>query len=248
MQKSIIYILIAIALIPSVASLILLNPYLIILSVSAALSLFFMYNLWDILESLIIKRTGIVQLVGDYELEGERVSAVRKTGGSYWAISAALLTDLPSKEMDRESIERIISSSNSTFRFVLQVAKLNTRKISDDLKTKRRMKELELSKASSSRKNGADITKVVERELELVESEIKALGSGAVPLKTSIYLVSFAESESKFVAEERALSQVRALAGEFSAVLGAGFEVLSGSKLISVIRSDLLGVGEISEV
>ena len=56
--------------------------------------------------------------------------------------------------------------------------------------------------------------------------------------------MSFAKSESKFVAEEKALSQVNALAGEFSAVLGAGFEIVSGSSLISILRSDIFCEGE----
>jgi hypothetical protein len=246
MSKYIIFLLIAVDVMASVASLLLFNVYLIILSVSASLLLFFLYKLWDVFESLVIKRTGIIQLVDDYELEGDRISAVRKKGEIYSAVSAAVLRDMPSKELDREGIERIIASSNAPFRFVLQVAKLNTGKIFDDLKTRRRMKEIELSRAGA--RKGDDPTKVVERELELIEGEIRAINMGAVPLKTSIYLMSFAESESKFASEERALSQVKALAGEFSAVLGAGFEVLNGAELISVMRSDILGEVESHEI
>ena len=86
-----------------------------------------------------------------------------KKGLHFSAVSAAILRDFPSKEISRDNIERIISSSNSPFRFVVQVEKLNTGKITDDLKTKRRMKEIELSKAKA--KKGTDSGKVVEREL-----------------------------------------------------------------------------------
>jgi hypothetical protein len=117
------------------------------------------------------------------------------------------------------------------------VERLNASRIFDDLKTKRRLKEIELGRAKS--KSGNNTTNVVEREIDLLESEIASIGSGAVPLKTEIYLMSFAEAESKFMAEERALSQVKALAGEFSAVIGANFEVISGADLVSLIRSDM---------
>lgn len=243
MSKILVYAIIAMIAIASLASLIMLNTYLVIFSVSASLALFFLYKMWDVFEGLIIKRTGIVQVVGNYELAGDRVSAVTKRGSLFCALSAAILNDLPSKGMEREGIERIIASTNAPFRFVLQVEKLNTGKIFDDLRTRRRMKEIELSKTVS--RKGTDTSKIIEREIELIESEIRAIGSGAVPLKAEMYIMSFAESESKFVAEEKALSQVKALAGEFSAVLGAGFEVLSGAQLIKTIRSDLFSGGEL---
>jgi hypothetical protein len=237
MPNIIVYLILAISAIASIASLASLNPYLIIFSVSVTACLFFLYKLWDVFEAVVIKKTGIVQIMGDYELEADRLSAVRGKDSGFSAVSAAILKDFPTKEINRENIERIISSSNSPFKFVVQVEKLNTGKITNDLKTKRRMKELELSRARS--KKGTDSSKVVERELELIESEIKSISTGAVPLKTSIYLMSFASSESRFAAQERAFSQIKELAGEFSAVLGAGFEVLEGNDLISVIRSDL---------
>ncbi len=237
MSKAILYAILAISAATAVASLLSLNVYLILFSLSSSLALFFLYKLWDVFENLIIRKTGVIQLVGDYQFEGERVSAIRKTGGSFNALCAAVLKDLPSKEINRENIERIVSSTNSPFRFVIQVERLNTGKIFDDLRTRRKMKEIQLSKIEN--RNDKNPSKSVERELELIEDELKVISSGSIPLKTSIYLMSFAKSESKFVAEEKALSQVNALAGEFSAVLGAGFEIVNGSALISILRSDI---------
>lgn len=237
MPKFILCVILAISAASAVASLVTFNLYLILFSVCSSLCLFFLYKLWDVFEALLIKKTGVVQVLGDYELEAERFSAVRKIGPNFSAVSAAILRSFPSKEITRDSIERIIASSNSPFKFVVQVERLDTSKITDDLKTKRRMKELELSKTRT--KKSGDSDKVVERELELIESEIRSITSGEVPLKTSIYLISFGSSESRFAAQERALSQIKELSGEFSAVLGAGFEVLNGSELISVIKSDM---------
>jgi hypothetical protein len=242
MSKTILYLIFAISAVSAIASLLSLNVYLILFSIFSSLALFFLYKLWDVFENLIIKKTGVIQMVGEYQFEAERTSAIRKNGGSFSALCAAILKDLPSKEINRENIERIVSSTNAPFRFVIQVEKLNTGKIFDDLRTRRKMKEIQLSKIES--KKDKNPSKSVERELELIEDEIKAIGSGSIPLKTSIYLMSFAKSESKFVAEEKALSQVNALAGEFSAVLGAGFEIVSGSSLISILRSDIFCEGE----
>jgi hypothetical protein len=237
MKEIPLYIAIGVAVVASVASILLLNVYLIILSLSLSMSLFFIYKLWDVFEALIIKKTGVVQILGNYELEGDRISAVGKRGESFVAVSAAVLKELPSREISKDSIEKIIASSNAPFRLVMQVERLNTEKISDDLKTRRRLKEIELSKTNS--KKGPDQSKIIEREIELIESEIDAITSGSTPLKTNTYIMSFASSESRFVSQERALSQVKALAGEFSAVLGASFEVLTGADLLSVLRSEM---------
>lgn len=232
------YLIFALVVCISAASIATLNAYLVLISLSSLMLLFFLYKLWDIFESLVVKRTGVVQVLGDYRLEADRLSGIRMKKGGFHALSAAVLRDLPSKEISKESLERIISGSNAPFKFVLQVERLNTGKISDDLKTRRRLKEMELSKAGS--KKGADRSKVVEREIELIESEITSINSGASPLRTEIYLMSFADSESKFVAEERALSQVKAIAGEFSAVMGASFEVVAGADLLRLMEADLL--------
>jgi len=237
MNDLLVYLIIGVALMASLAGILLFNIYLVILSFSLSLSMFFLYKLWDIFEALIIKKTGVVQVVGNYEFEGDRVAAISKMGESFLAVSAAILKELPTREISKDSIEKIIATSNAPFRLVMQVEKLNTTKISDDLKTRRRLKEIELSKVGP--KKGSDTSKIIEREIELIESEISSINSGSTPLKTNTYLLSFATSESRFVSQERALSQVKAIAGEFSAVIGASFEVLNGADLISVLRSDM---------
>jgi hypothetical protein len=237
MKEIPIYLTIGVAITASIAGIFLLNLYLIIASLALSVSMFFLYKLWDVFEALIIKKTGVVQILGDYELEGDRVAAVSKMGGSFKAVSVAVLKELPSREISKDGLEKIIASSNAPFRLVMQVEKLNTEKISDDLKTRRRLKEIELSKVNP--KKGTDHGKIIEREIELIESEINSINSGSTPLRTNTYIMSVAASESRFVAQERALSQVKTIAGEFSAVLGANFEVMGGADLISVLRSEM---------
>lgn len=241
MENLIFYILIATAILTALASLATLNIYVILFSCLVIVVMFFFHRLWDVFEALIINRTGVVQLIGTYELEGERLCAIKEIGKEFQAISAATLRDFPKKELTKENIERIIAGSNSPFRLVVGVERLNTSKIIDGLKTRRRMKEIELTKAKQSK--GKDNSKVIEREISVIEDEITAISTGSVPLKTEIYLLSAARAESKFLAQEHSIAQIRELSGEFSAVLGASFEVISGSELVRLVKSDALCLG-----
>lgn len=237
-NKIVIYLIIAIGFGACVASLLTLNLYLIILCSVVSMTSIFLYKLWDVFEAIVIKKTNVVQLLGNYEIEGERLSATRSTIKGFSATAAAILKCPPTREISRDSIERIIASSNSPFRLVVQAQRLDESKIVDNLKTRRRMKEIALSKAKAERSDSS--LKMIEREIEVLENEIKAISSGSTPIETSIYLITSAVSGSKFAAQERAIAQAKELSGEFSAVLGAGFDLVSGSELIRLLCLDSL--------
>jgi hypothetical protein len=241
-NKIIIYLVIAIGFGACAASLLTLNLYLIAFCSALSLVLIFLYKLWDVFEAIVIRKTNVVQLLGDYEIEAERLTATRSTAKGFSATAAAILKSPPTREISRENIERIIANSNSPFRLVVQAERLDESKIIDNLKTRRRMKEIELSKARAER--GDSSRNVIKREIEVLESEIKAIGAGSAPIETNIYLITSAVSDSKFAAQERAVAQAKELSGEFSAVLGAGFDSVSGTELIRLLCLDsLCGVG-----
>lgn len=215
------------------------NIYIIAFAALVCLASLFLYRFGDIVEALVIKRTSVVQVLCGFELEGEREAAVRRTGRGFTATSAAVLEDAPTREISREGIERVIANSNAPFRLVVQVERLDMTKTLDSLKTRRRMREIELSKARIEERDGApERGSVIERELELIEGEIREIGSGAMPLKATIYLITTAVAESRFGAVERATSQARELSGEFSAVLGATFGQVSGAALVRLLATD----------
>ena len=209
------------------------NPYLIMLCAALSFTALFAYFLRDELDAMVFKKTNLVQVIDGFELEADRSTATRRTASGFTATASAVLFGPSDHEIKRENIESIIAHSNAPFKFVIHAERMNTSKIIDKLKTERRIKEIYISKA----KNGDSAkVKALEREAELLEREINAISSGAIPIKVSSYLFTSAFAEGKFAARERARAQIRELSGEFSALLGARFEPVSGNELVRLLK------------
>ncbi|HVC58224.1 MAG TPA: hypothetical protein VND15_01985 [Candidatus Acidoferrales bacterium] len=239
MNESIIfYAGLALGLLNLVLSIATLNPYLILIGIMATFCLFALYKLWYIIEPLLIRKTNIIQVVGDYELTGTRGAAIRSHGGAFYATAVAALE--PSRsDIDRARIEEIISRSNTPFKFVLQLEKLNPKNISEKLQTKRNMKEIALSRigGGSSIRNTQKIN-ALKREIEQLEQDIRSISTGSSPVRLAQYLMCGTSAESKYLAEERARSQVREMAGQLGALMGSQSRVLEGRELLDMLSMD----------
>lgn len=221
----------------SVASILTLNVSLIALTLAIAILLIAFYKLHYILESLIFKKTNLIQVLDGYELSGDRSAAIRRIEGNFSATAAALLLSGSEEAVDRNKVESIISNSHHAFKFVMQVERLDINKLLDRLQTKRGMREIELGRLDGSKGNAAKAS-FIKRQIEQIDHEIERISTGGAPLKVSQYIMTSALSENKFNAQERAKSQLRELAGEFGALMGAKSEQLIGNDLLEVLRFD----------
>ena len=228
--------MLAAVLILSLSSLLSMNPALIALSLVAALALIVMQKLWFVVEALVFRHTNLVQVLGNQQLSGDRSTATRQVKGGFVATAIALLKGDARETVDREKIEGIIAHLNYPFRFVLHVKRLDTDKLLDKLQTQRGIKEIELAKASGAGSNSARIGQL-KREIEQIEGDIRSI-SASTPVSLSRYIATSAKSESRFAAEERAKSQIRALAGEFGALLNSDAQILSGTDLLDCLETD----------
>ena len=218
-----------------VASITTFNPYLMAMCAALTFAALFVYMLRDEVDALVFKKTNLVQVLDGFELESDRSTATRRTVSGFTATAAAVLFGSPDREIKRENIESIIAHSNAPFKFIIHAERMNTSKIIDKLKTERRIKEIYISKTKNS--DSARV-KALEREAEILEREINAISSGAIPIKISSYIMTTAFAEGKFAAREHARAQIRELSGEFSALLGVKFEPISGSELVRLLKFD----------
>ncbi len=175
----------------------------------------------------------------NYEFESERLSSTKVYRDGFTAIACARLESPPKNAIDGKRIEGIIAHTNAPFRFVVEAERIDSKKIVDNLKTKRAMREIAIGKAKSKESDFAR-SRMLEREIAEIDSEIKSITSGAMPLRLNTYLLTIAASENKLIATERAKAQIKEIAGEFSAILDARFEVMEGKDLISLISHDMV--------
>lgn len=234
-MKNLEYLIISVMIASLALSIVTFNPYLIILCAVLSFIALFAYFLRDELEALVFKKTNLVQVIDGFELESDRTTATRRTSSGFTATASAVLCGSSENEIKRENIESIIVHSNAPFKFVIHAERMNTTKIIDKLKTERMIKEIYIGKAKSG--DSAKV-KALEREAEILEKEINAISSGAIPITVSSYIMTSAFAEGKFAARERARAQIRELSGEFSALLGARFEPVSGNELIRLLKFD----------
>lgn len=197
----------------------------------------FVYKGWYILEDLIFKHSNIIELLGGYELSGNRFTAIRKTGNVFISTTAAAIDTSHIGEMDREKLENLIKNTNKPFKLVMYVQKLNTSKMFNELKTKQYMKEKEIERASRSKYNEGKVNHL-KREIIQIENDVNEITSGKIPLKLAYYIVASSYSESMFTAQENAIFSIKEISNAFNGILNSEVRLLEGEELAELLRFD----------
>ncbi len=216
-----------------------LNVYLLALVAILAVFGIMFHKLWYVFESVIFKHTNLVAIVNGFELSGALSCATRITGNGYAAITAAVITAPGGDAVDRTKMENIVAHVSYPFRFVVQVEKVGTKKVFENLRTKLGMKEIELSRIVDPTKGkGLLRANQLKRDMERISNDIASISSGEVPLRIVYYLMTTAFSDTLSSAEEKAKSQIRELCSEFDATLNSTSEQIVGSDLIQLLKLD----------
>lgn len=235
-QGLVFYLGMALACVCLALSIITLNVYVILLAVASAAAVFTLYRMWDIIEPMLLEKTGAVRSVGNYELMGSGRAAFKRADGGFYATVAAELE--PAKAgIERERIEGIISRSNIPFRFVLQLEQLDQNKMCERLRTRRAMKEIALSRIGNDRTGRAlQKASVLKREIEQLEHDIALITTGSRPVRLAQFIVCGSYAESRYLAEERARLQLQEISGQFGAVMGSQPSAVEGRKLLGLLE------------
>ncbi len=196
------------------------------------------YKGWDLLfEPLIFRRAGIVQVLGNYELSGDRRAAIGRSGGRFTATAAALLDASQIEELDRGKFEGVIEKTGKPFKLVMVSQPLDVSGVLDRLKTMKYRGEIQLARLGSGEEGSMKRKRLLER-ISSIEGDIRSITSGKVPLKMLYYLLHSSSSESSFAAQEEALSGLSSLCNAFDAALNTRSSILSGSELLSLLKID----------
>ncbi len=194
----------------------------------------------EVVEAYIYRHTTLIQVVGKYELGGDRQSALYREGGKFTAITAAVLDVQGDDALDRGKMENIISHIGCPFKFVTQTERINLDKITDSLLTKRSTIEIKLSRLDqTSSKHMMQINRL-KREMEVIDRELKALTTGSTPLNVAHYIITSGVATSALGAEEKAKMQIRSLCSQFEAALKSKSKQVSGEELIALLENDMV--------
>jgi hypothetical protein len=236
-ENTLFYLLLALSVLTLAASIATLNPFLVAATALLLVSAASVFKLWYIIDSLIFKHTNLIEVFNGYELSGDRNCAIMRKGGTISATTAAVFTVGNDAAPESAQIENIIANFSHPFKFVMQVERLNTDKVVDDLRTKRSEKEIALSRIEQKQQNLPRINQI-KREIEQLEHDISAISSGNAPLRLAYYAVACAVSDTSYDAEEQAKSRIRELSSQFDGILKSKSRVLKGPDLLDLLKLD----------
>ncbi|MGI0141982.1 MAG: hypothetical protein ACREBF_05050 [Candidatus Micrarchaeales archaeon] len=185
-----------------------------------------------IINPILAKKSGIVLVSEGYRLSENTKVAVKGGSPNYSAVSIALLTPNSKVTNGSEKFEDILSKCRYPFEFCIHVAETDIKKVVDNLQTKRRIKEIELSKTPDAK---PDSSNKLRREIAIIEGELFEITKGQRPTAVLLKLRSRARGRSEGEAANAALSQIEKLCNMFSATYNLGCAILSGEELLQNI-------------
>lgn len=210
------------------------NAYLV-LSTSVLLLLSAVYlNSGHILNNVLIRRSSVIEVYNGYRLSEGLDSAVKKVGGSYQARSIAVLIAEKAGGASHEAIRNLVESIHEPFEFGIMLREADRKRIMEGLETRRRMKEISISRMDQKKQ---DRMNALKREIDILDSEIENVRKGGKALEVVMKLGALASSESRAEAARESSASIRHIADAFSASLGLGYEILKGEELLAFIEA-----------
>ncbi len=181
---------------------------IILVATLAFLSAAYM-NSGHIINSVVMKRLRVIEICDGYRVSGSMHSAVTRKGAMYSSVSVAVLKPNSKIESQNKIFEDLLDKIKIPFEFSISVRKLDRKKVMESLETRRRMKELELSRSEGTDYKSASMIK---RQISTIENEISIISEGNEPVEALVKLKSFASAETEAEAARMSFRQLEHIA------------------------------------
>lgn len=208
------------------------NIYLIILSSILLLTAAIVLHSGHILNNLIIKKSNIIEIKNGYKLSQNLVSASRRSNKSYDSVAVAILRPRIGFNYNGEKMKELLESVKEPFEFSLSINEIDKGRILDSLETKRRVKEIAISRLKS---NSYDKINNLRRQIEIIDNEIANMENGGKSFDVLIKIKAFSKSDSEYDSELTAAKNIETLANKFSASIGLDYEIMKGEIIFNFI-------------
>ncbi|MDE1804888.1 MAG: hypothetical protein KGH59_03860 [Candidatus Micrarchaeota archaeon] len=185
-----------------------------------------------VINPIIARRSGIVLAAGGYSLGSNLKAATKPMGGGYKAVCVAVLSTGSRITNEGKKFEEIISKCGFPFEFTVQIKNIEMRRVTEALETRRRMKEIELSRTRPSK---SESISRIKRELSAIEGDIEALTSGRLPVEAIVRVRTTATAATEAEAARGCMAQAKQLCELFSVTYSLGYRMLIGEELLRSI-------------
>jgi hypothetical protein len=221
------YLFYALAAVMLLASAFFHNIYLLVAAIFLLLASAVYMHSGHMLNNLLIGKGKVIEVYNKYKLSESLSAASKKVGNTYFSVSCAILNRV-SGDRNGEQICSIVSNTEFPFEFSIGMRSVDKEKILDGLEERRRLKEIEISRADPKKYDKANCLR---RELGVIEGDIRSI-RGQKPLAMAIRLKTFASSRDENDATIESSQNMERIASAFSSSLGFEHEILKGERLL----------------
>ncbi len=206
-------------------------PIVIISSIFLLLSVIYLHS-GHIINNLLIRKSIIIEISNNYTLSSNISSVFKREGRFFKSISVAIIKPEASPSISSDSFRSLIESIHEPFEYTISLFEIDKKKVLEPIETKRKMKEIQLTKIKADR---YDKISNMKREIEIMGSEIESIKSSGKAFEISIFLKAISLSESEAEAASQSYKNLERIADAFSAALKINYDVLRGEELLKFL-------------
>lgn len=216
-----------------VAAALLSDAYLVLATAILLLASAAYLNSGHIINNLLVRHSAIVEVYNGCRLSERLDSVVRKVGDAYVSESFAVLRQERPVSAGHEAMRNLLESIREPFTFSVSLREMDRGRMVEGLETRRRMKEIALSRMAQGRRDRAN---ALRREIDILNADMESIREGGKALEVLMHLSTQSSSHDPRDAARESSSSIRKVADAFSAALGVDYEVLSGEELLGFVE------------
>ncbi len=208
-----------------------LSGYLFIVLLSSIfllLSIIYLHT-GHIINNLLLKHSRIIEVSNNYILSSNISCVFKREGRHIKSVSIAIIKPEASPNLSSDSFRSLIESIHEPFEYSISMSEIDKKKVIEPLETKRRMKEIMLTKIKTDR---YDKINNIKREIELLGSEIESIKSSGKAYDVSLFLKTTYISDNEVDATSQSYKNLERIADAFSAALKINYEIIKGEELL----------------
>lgn len=212
----------------AIAAIVTLNPAIAAFSIMLILAGAIIHSYGRIINNLLISKSAIIEIYNGYKLHPSLNSAVRHDGNLYSSVSVAEMPNTnAAANMD---LRKLAENSPFPFEVALRIEEMDKQKFIEPLETKKKRKEILLSRLTS--RNSPKALEL-SRAISILEDEVSSIASSPSILHMKLMLRTFSVSESEYSAAKESAENMKALASRVSSLTGSDIHVIRGEEIFS---------------
>ncbi|BCS90955.1 MAG: hypothetical protein ARM1_0412 [Candidatus Micrarchaeota archaeon] len=221
-----------------IAAAIFYKPYFILASLILITILITLYRSYDLLIEILIKRAKVIRVIDDMQILSSRDIIVRYSKVGYICTAIAELYT-PNREIDYRELESAIKDLRSSIKISCIIKRIDLSRLIEDLKTRKALYEIQLTRLVSERASPAKIA-AVQSKIDTISKEISRIDS-INTFGLYYYISATCISDSLSEAKRTAMDDLKMISERLATIAQSGYRLLNGSNLERFLYIDYLG-------